>query len=300
MRRALPSLNRLRALEAVVRLGGFSAAAGELLLTQSAVSNQIKRLEDETGVALVERLGKQAKATAEGQLLLASAKRIMGELEGTLQHLADMQGEVTGRFVVGGGGTASTYHLPPLLARFAEGHPKAEVNLHTGHAAELVHGLIDGAIDLIVTSGIADDPRLVREPFAEDRLVCVMPPDESVALRAVRPRDLAGRRVVLFEKGFPLRDPVDAWLAAGGAEPGQLRILDVSLAESQKSFVMAGFGWSIVPDIAVVREVAHGLIKALPLSPPLARPLQMAWRRDRAANPAIRAMREILRRGGKN
>jgi len=294
MRRALPSLNRLRALEAVVRLGGFSAAAHELLLTQSAVSNQIKRLEDETGVALVERLGKQAKATPEGQLLLASAKRIIGELESTLQHLTDMQGEVTGRFVMGGGGTASTYHLPPLLARFADEHPKADVDLHTAHTPELVAGLIDGAIDMIVATGVAADPRLVVEPFAEDRLVCVVPPGDRAALAAVGPRDLAGRRLVLFEKGFPLRDPVDAWLAAGGADLGRLRILDVGLAEAQKSFVIAGFGWSIVPEIAVAREVADGLIRALPLKPPLTRPLTAAWRRDRAANPGIRAMRGIL------
>jgi DNA-binding transcriptional LysR family regulator len=299
MRRPLPSLNRLRALEAVVRLGGFSAAAEELLLTQSAVSNQIKHLEDETGVRLVERIGKQAKATAEGQLLLASSKRIVGELESTLQHLADMQGEVTGRFVMGGGGTASTYHLPPLLARFADAHPKAEVNLHTAHTPELVHGLIDGAIDLIVATGIVADARLVCEFFADDQLVCVMPPGEKTGLKGITPADLAGRQLVLFEKGFPLRDPVDAWFAAAGADLRALRILDVGLAEAQKSFVMAGFGWSIVPEIAVAREVAHGLMKALPLAPPLSRPLVQAWRRDRAANPAIRAMREILKEHGK-
>jgi len=298
MRRALPSLQRLRALEAVVRLGGFSAAADEMLLTQSAVSNQIRRLEDEIGVPLIERLGKRVKPTAEGEILLAAAGDIFAALERALLAIADTRGEVTGRFVMGGGGTASTYHLPPLLARFADAHPKAEVNLHTGHATELVHGLIDGAIDLIVTSGIPADARLVREFFAEDRLVCIMPPGEETALTEIAPRDLDGRRLVLFEKGFPLRDPVDEWLAAaGGAGAPAPNILDVGLAEAQKSFVMAGFGWSIVPDIAVAREAARGWMKALPLAPPLSRPLQMAWRRDRAMNPAIRAMRRILRGG---
>ncbi len=302
MRRALPSLQRLRALEAVARLGGFSAAAEEMLLTQSAVSNQIRLLEDELGVPLIERLGKQAKPTAGGRLLLATTKRIIGELEATMQHLADTRGEITGRFVVGGGGTASTYHLPALLARFADAHPKAEVNLHTGHAAELVHGLLDGAIDIIVTSGIPADARLVREFFAEDRLVCIVPPDDPTTLGKITPRDLDGRRLVLFEKGFPLRDPVDAWLAAGagrGPEAPSPTILDVGLAEAQKSFVMAGFGWSIVPDIAVAREAARGLMRVLPLAPPLSRPLEMAWRRDREANPAIRSMREILKGAGR-
>lgn len=297
MRKALPSLQRLRALEAVARLGGFSAAADEMLLTQSAVSNQIRLLEDETGVLLVERVGKTAKPTPEGQLLIASAKRIFGELEIALQHLADMQGEVTGRFVMGGGGVASTYFLPPLLARFADQHPRVEVNLHTAHTPELVRGLLDGTIDMIVASEPFADPRLAVGPFALDKLVCVMPPGDATPPAAVRAQDLTGRRLVLFEKGGPLRDNVDAWLAAAGI--GGLDILDVGLAEAQKSFVMAGFGWSIVSEISVEREVAFGLVKALPLAPPLSRPLTLAWRRDREANPAIKAMRGILAEKGR-
>jgi len=298
MPKSLPSLQRLRALEAVARLGGFSAAAQELLLTQSAVSNQIRRLEDETGVLLVERIGKTAKPTPEGQMLIASAKRILGELETTLQHLADMQGEVTGRFVMGGGGVASTYYLPPLLVRFADAYPKVEVVLHTGHTPELTRGLFDGTIDMIVASEPVADPRLAVEHFAEDRQVCVMPPGDDTRLKAVRPRDFAGRRLVLFEKGGLLGALADAWLEAGGmggrAGERAPSILDVSLAEAQKSFVIAGFGWSIAPEISVAREVAFGLMRALPLDPPLSRPLTVAWRRDREANPAIKAMRGVL------
>ena len=301
MRRALTSLQRLRALEAVVRLGGFSAAAQELLLTQSAVSNQIKRLEDETGVLLIERIGKRVKPTPEGAILLAAAGRMTAELAAALRRIADMQGEVTGRFVIGAGGVASTYHLPPLLARFAGEHPRAEVDLRTGNTAELAHGLIDGAIDIIVATGIAADARLTREPFADDRLICVVPPDDETTLQAVRASDLAGRRLVLFEKGGQVRETIDAWLEAGlAAATPPPRILEVGLSEAQKSFVMAGFGWSIVSGIAVAREVQQGLMRVLPLDPPLSRPLDTAWRRDRAGNPAIRAMREILRDGRKN
>jgi len=312
MRRALTSLQRLRALEAVVRLGGFSAAAQELLLTQSAVSNQIKRLEDETGVLLIERIGKRVKPTPEGAILLAAAGRMTAELAAALRRIADMQGEVTGRFVIGAGGVASTYHLPALLARFAGDHPQVEVDLRTGNTGVLVHGLIDGAIDMIVATGIAADARLTREPFADDRLICVVPPGEETTLKAVRASDLAGRRLVLFEKGGQVREAVDAWLAAGtgvgagaGAEAGTgavlpPQILEVGLSEAQKSFVIAGFGWSIVSGIAVAREVQQGLMRVLPLDPPLSRPLDTAWRRDRAGNPAIRAMREILRDGRKN
>ena len=311
MRRSLPSLQRLRALEAVLRLGGFSAAAEELLLTQSAVSNQIKRLEDETGVLLVERIGKRVKPTPEGGILLAAAGRMTAELAAALMRIADMQGEVSGRFVIGAGGVASTYHLPPLLARFAGEHPKAEVDLRTGNAGVLAHGLIDGTIDIIVATGIAADARLTREPFADDRLICVVPPGDETTLQAVGASDLAGRRLVLFEKGGQVREAVDAWLdaglavrtsavAAGTSASMPPRILEVGLSEAQKSFVIAGFGWSIVSEIAVAREVQQGLMRALPLKPPLSRPLAMAWRRDRVMNPAIRAMREILRDGRKN
>ena len=294
----LPSLSRLRALRAVCRTGGFSAAARELLLTQSAVSNQIRQLEDETGVLLVERIGKSARPTPEGEILLACADDVLAMLNSTLQRIADMRGEVTGRFVFGAGSAPSIYLLPGLLSHFADLHPKVEVELMTGTVRELIPGLVDGSLDMLVAAAPISDPRLDQEPFFEDTQVCILPPTDETALTAVRPRDLAGRRLVLPQRHHRLRENIDAWLEAG-CSPADAppEILDVDLSEALKGFVMAGFGWAIISEIAVTKELGQGLLKALPLSPPLARQLVTVWRRDREANPAIKAMREIIAAG---
>ncbi len=294
----VPSLSRLRALRAVCRTGGFSAAARELLLTQSAVSNRIRQLEDETGVLLIERIGKSARPTPEGEILLACADDVLATLDSTLQRIADMRGEITGRFVFGGGGLASTYLLPVLLSHFADRHPKAEVRLVAGNVRDLMPGLVDGSLDMLVATAPVSDPRLAQEPFFEDRQVCILPPTDETALTAVRPRDLAGRRLVLFERRGQVRETIDAWLEAG-CSPADAppEILDVDLSVSLKGFVMAGFGWAIISEIAVTKELGQGLLKALPLSPPLSRRLVTIWRRDREANPAIKAMRELLSAG---
>src|SRR5450631_2835305 len=87
VRRHLPSLERLRALREVARLGGFSAAADTLGLTQPAVSNQIRQLEQQLGTRLLERIGKASKPTPEGLVLIAAASRVFAELETAIDEI---------------------------------------------------------------------------------------------------------------------------------------------------------------------------------------------------------------------
>lgn len=294
MKQPRPSLARLRALQAVCRTGSFSEAAHRLLLTQPAVSAQIRQLEEETGVPLVERVGKSARATPEGARLIACADRIFHDLDGTLQELAGMRGEVTGRLLIGAGGTATTYLLPDILADLERTHPKLEIGVLTGNTPDLARRLIDASLDIAVLTAPIPDERLAEAPFYRDRLVCIAAAGEAVGRPSIRRRDLAGRRLVLFERGGTIRNAVDGWLKPErGDAPA---VLEIGSAEAQKSFVRAGFGWSIISEMSVAREAAEGLLQVLPLSPPLSRRLVTVWRRDRATNPAIRAARETLGR----
>lgn len=291
-RRSYPSLGRLRALQAVSEEGSFSLAAGRLRLTQPAVSAQIRQLETECGVPLVERLGKTAAPTHAGRLLLAAAARVFAELDQALDAIGALRGAIAGPLRIGAGGTATTYLLPPKLARLEKAHPQLALSVATGNTPAMVDAILAGTLDIAVVTAPVIERRIAQIDYFEDRLVCIAPTAEVRERRSVRPEDLAGRTLVLYGPGGLIRMAIDAWLArAAGPVP---RRIDVESAEAQKSFVEAGLGWAIVSEMAVAGEPRSRSYRIVPLAPPLARRLILVWRQDRADNPLVAAAREAL------
>lgn len=287
MRRHLPSLERLRALREVARSGGFSAAAGTLGLTQPAVSNQIRQLEQEAGARLLERIGRTVRPTPEGEVLIAAADRALATLETALDEVARMQAEITGTLVLATGATATRYLLPPVLAELSAGHSGIDLRILTGNTVDLVAGVLDGSIDLgLLTAPIAD-PHLESRFFYRDHLVCIAPPGEPPVAGRVRPADLEGRRLILFDRAGSIRRAIDGWLA--GADRARVRIVDIGSADAQAAYVRTGFGWSIISEMATREDAAAGHVDVRALEPPIHRDLVLVWRRDRAMRPVIAA-----------
>ena len=284
MRRHLPTLDRLRALAEVARTGGFSAAAASLGLTQPAVSNQIRQLESELGARLLERTGRRARPTPEGEILIAAASLAAAGLETALDEIARRRAEVAGTLVLATGSTATRHLLPPVAAGLRARHPAIELRVLTGNTADLVKGVVDGSTDLGLLTGPIraprGGPRLVTRFFFRDRLVCVAPPGEMPRLGAIRPRDLAGRQLVLYDRGGSIRRAVDGWLAP---VRDRVRVTDIGSAEAQAAFVRAGFGWSIISEVVAREDAAAGRLDLLGLSPALSRDLVLAARRPRGA-----------------
>jgi len=287
MRRYLPSLDRLQALREVARTGGFSAAAATLGLTQPAVSNQIRQLEQQVGAELLERIGKTAKPTAEGEILLGAAARAFAELETALDEIARLRAEVAGPLVLATGATATKHLLPPVVADLRRRHPGIDLRILTGNTAELVGGVRDGSIDLGLFTAPIGDAALAARFFFRDRLVGIMPTAQAPAARVIGPRDLEGRQLVLFDRAGSIRRAVDQWLST--ADRRRIRATDIGSADAQIAFVRAGFGWSIVSEIAAREDATAGRIAMRPLAPVLSRDLVLVWRQDRAARPAIAA-----------
>lgn len=286
-RRDLPSLDRLRTLREVARRGGFSAAADALALTQPAVSNQVRQLEELVGARLLERTGRMVRPTREGAALIAAAERAFGEIEAAMDAIARQRAEVSGTLVVAAGGTATRHLLPAVVADLRDQYPAIELRILTGNTKELVPGLRDGTIDLGVLTGGVELTSLATRAFFRDTLVCVTPPGEAPAAGPVRAAMMEGRQMLLYDRGGSIRRAVDAWLAA--ADPRRLRLTDLGSTDAQLAFVRAGFGWSIVSEIAAREEAASGHLDLRPLDPPLARDLVLAWRPDRACRPVIAA-----------
>lgn len=287
MRRHLPSLERLRTLREVARTGGFSAAAEALGLTQPAVSNQIRQLEEEAGAQLLERIGRTVRATPEGEVLIAAADRAFAALDTALDEVVRMRAEVSGTLVLATGATATRYLLPAVVAELTARHPGIDLRILTGNTVDLLPGVQDGSVDLGLLTAPVEGAPLETRFFYRDRLVCIAPPGQAPTAGAVVPADLEGRRLVLFDRAGSIRRAVDRWLDA--ADRRRIRTTDIGSAEALVAYVRAGFGWSVVSEVTARADADAGTVELRPLDPPISRDLVLVWRRDRAARPVIAA-----------
>ncbi|MGI9384794.1 MAG: LysR family transcriptional regulator [Methyloligellaceae bacterium] len=294
MAKRLPPLAQLRALKHVARLGSFSRAADELGLTQPAVSVQIRRLEDDLGVALIERIGKRAAATAAGSLLLEHAERAFAELEVACDRLRATSDRLAGEVRIGAGATATIHLLPDPLGRLRSEHPDLEFSVVTGNTPQLVEAVVASDLDLAIVTLPVVHRALATAPFFVDSLIGVAP----VAFEAaapLTPAALAAHPLVLYERGGLIRRTIDDWFRAGEAKPE--KILEIGDAEALKRMVQAGLGLSITSSISIEAERKAGLLVGLPLKPRLERQLALLWRGDRSANPLIKAVLSVLQGG---
>ncbi|WP_037080218.1 LysR family transcriptional regulator [Pseudonocardia spinosispora] len=279
--------------DAVVRHGGFTRAAEQLRVAQPAVSAQLRKLEAELGVTLLERTTRRVRLTRAGELVLGRARRVFEELDGVRDDLALLAGELRGRVRIGSIQATGPFRLAEALAAFHREFPDVELSLTAGRLAQLITDLDDDVIDLAIgplPGGRFD--RIVEHPLFDDELVLITAPEHP----------LAGR------DGLPLSAVRDEVFACLPAESGLRRRLDDACAA-------AGFAPTVRYETTIVPQlrelVSHGLGVALlarsvaeapgpqvavhPISPsPISRPVGVLHLRDRPLGPAARRCHRFL------
>jgi DNA-binding transcriptional LysR family regulator len=169
------NLDHLVALKEIAKDGSFSRAATRLHLSQPAVSHQIRELEERVGVQLLERVGKNARPTKAGTLLLQHASRALSELDAASEKLLELRSIVAGCVRFGTGGTAATYLLPPFLNRFHSKYTEAELSLVTGNTVEIAAAVMKNDLDVALVTLPITRRQLSVRPFFRDELVAIAP-----------------------------------------------------------------------------------------------------------------------------
>jgi DNA-binding transcriptional LysR family regulator len=283
----------VRTLQAVVRRGSFSRAAEDLHLSQPAVSLHIRQLEDNVGVALLERVGKRASATRAGEILLEHAERAFAELEAARLALEALQGSVGGHLRLGTGATASIYLLPPVLRRLRARYPAIELVVVTGNSREMAAAVAANQLDLAVVTLPVAGRALAVEPLVIDPLTAIAPPGPEWRRRGpMTPAELARHPLILYERGGTIRHVIDDWFRRGGAVPRVA--MELGNAEAIKKLVGAGLGLSLASAMAIAPEVKAGALSSIALAPPLARQLGVVRRRDKPDTAALRVVLDAL------
>jgi DNA-binding transcriptional LysR family regulator len=277
----------------VAELRGFTAAAGRLGISQSAVSHALKSLEREFGVDLIVRHPSTIEVTEIGQQLLLRTREILGLSEAMRQEIAAARGLSRGSLRIGSfGPTSSLKLLPAILAAYRERHPGIDVHIEEGGDHEVTQWLLERRVD--VGFVVLPDERFDTVSLVEDQLVALVPADHALASRrSVTLAELCEPPFIMTEAGCAaLIEPL--FTAAGLVPQVRYRIAQVITI---LGMVERGDGVSIVAELALPRNVAksHPGLTALPLRPAARRRVGLAVRDLKQATPATKAFLQVAK-----
>jgi LysR family transcriptional regulator, transcription activator of glutamate synthase operon len=285
-------LRQLTYFEAVARHGGFSRAAEQLRIAQPAVSAQIRRLEAELGSPLLERTTRRVRLTPAGELLLARARSILGQVAAARADLAELATVTRGHLSLGATQLLATIDLPGSLARFHHRYPGVTLALRTGLIADLLAGLRAGQIDVALAPVHPDLPAsFAGQPLAAETVLLVTPPTRypgsgPLPLGAVR-----GEPFICLPAGSGLHAILLDAAAAAGFTP-HIPFQTHSPA-SIRELVAAGLGVALLAGSAARGPGPE--VAVHPLRPSLAHPpIGLIWARNRPLSPAARAWQQQL------
>ncbi|MEU8266541.1 LysR family transcriptional regulator [Sphaerisporangium sp. NPDC049002] len=290
-------LHRLKALHAVAVYGSVGAAAEALMVTPSAISQQLAKLERETGSTLIERSGRGVKLTDAAGLLAEHAERILALVETAEADFEALRGTVVGRLLIAAFPTAARGVLPRALRELKHRHPDLDLVLYEREPERQVREVARGELDLALVQDWLNRPMAIPEglsrvPLFDDVADVVVPAGHPLAdRREIDLAELHGERWISSSPGTVCHDWLVFTLRTASLEPEFSCMADEY--PTQIALVGAGHGCAIVPRLG--REVLSSDVRAVPILPRPTRRIFALWRTDAARRPAIRAAVDVLR-----
>lgn len=291
-------LAALASLRAVATHGSVVAAADALGYTPSAVSQQVKRLERQTGVALLERVGRGVMLTGHGRHLVEAGGRLLGDLEEVEAGLHRRAATVAGHLRLTAFSTAMRGLVAPVVRSLLDEHPELTLTLTEREPWDTVDLVASGQTDLGVVHSWGDVALVIPDhlettPVARDVADVVVPADHRLAGRArVSPRDLVDEDWVATPEGTICRQ----WLTRMYDGTGRLpRITHTAMEfDSHLALVRAGLGIALVPRLGR-QPLDDGLVAVRAHDPEPTREIVAVHRRSMTDSPAVAAVLASLR-----
>lgn len=279
----------------IVETRSFSAAASRNFVTQSAVSQQIRMLEQRYGRRLLERTRGNVQLTPAGEVLYQAAKDIVAryqDMEARLQAVTEVVG---GTVRVGTVHSIGLYELAGPLKRYLKAYPQVNLALDYSRSNKIYENTSKGNVDIGVVAYPQKRPGITVIPYRQDRLVLACPPGHRLAShRRVSVKKLAGEAMVGFERDIPTRKETDRILRRYGIEPHY--VMELDNIETIKRAVEIGRGIAILPEPSLAKEVEAGTLVAVHLADQtFFRPLGIIHRQGKHFSPAAEKFIEYLR-----
>lgn len=281
---------QLRIFKTIVEVGSFTGAGEALGLSQPAISQQVRALEEAAGVQLLVRVGKTTRATPAGDVLLHCARHVLERIEGAGRTLAEHARGRTGVVRIGTPEVPCNYLLPPVLIELKQRFPKIDARVVSGHTAATLARLASGELDLAFLPLPADTGRLRVVDAGRDELVAIVPTTHPWAgLPWVSAREFEHHPLVLYDRASQITDLTLGFLLDEGVFPRVA--VEIDHIEALKELVRGGLGVAVVPWWSARRELEAGTLVAVRLgSTGLGRSWGLIYPESHQLPAAVRAL----------
>jgi len=264
----------------VVKLRSFSRAGQKVFRSQSAVSAQIRQLEQEYGDKLLDRSGKDVRLTPAGRVLFDYAERLLNLRDESLLAVADQGTTARGTLVIGANEATCLYVLPEVFAEYCRLYPEVQISIYRNFSYKIIEKLEEGLVDVGIVTLPVKSPSLKVHSIFRDQLMLMVDPENPLARhKSVTVSEAAKQPLLLPKTGFS-RQMMDKLFRPYSAE---LKVrMELASVGMIKSFVAAGLGVSLISSSFARDEMAAGRVKLIPLQDvELWRELGLVYRRDR-------------------
>ncbi len=283
----------------VVELESFSKAGGVVHLSQPTVSSHIKDLEDYIGCRLIDRLPKKACPTKAGELLYDYAKKLLSLRDDAESALAEFQGAVKGRLVMGGSTIPGVYILPQYIGAFAKTYSDVTISLVLGDTESITSGTIEGTLEFGVVGARVEDSRIVQEPLIQDDMRIIVPASHTWAERkSISLGMLQKEPFIIREKGSGTLQSIQQRFLQKGHNIEELNIVaEMGSTEAVRQAIKAHAGVSILSTLAVSEDLQTGRLKALEIKGVnLKRRFYLTRHQQRTPSPLCRTFIDFLKK----
>jgi DNA-binding transcriptional LysR family regulator len=242
----------------------YTKTSQELHISQPAISKQIKKLEEELGLKLIEKIGRNIYLSKDGQFIFEYTKKIFALIEEMESHIPKLKEKVLGHICIGASNTPGIYVLPKILGEFKSKYPEVKINLHIGNTYEIQSLLSINRLDFAVIGGkVAEKENLSVERLVDDLMVIVCSPLNKLAnLKHVEKSMLINQDFITHESSSNLYEIVKDIVTDDLKIPFNIALMLGSI-DAIKNAVAANLGISIIPYIAVKQDISLGYLKVL-------------------------------------
>lgn len=248
------NLNHFYYFYEVARAGSFTAAARELIVSQSALSTQVKALERDIGGPLLDRRRGGVDLTEAGEKAYEVAERVFQEIAQLEGDLQESERRVSGAVSIGTVNSVGIYLLPEVLSRFKEEYPDVRINIDFQEAEGVMDLLYQGKVDFALVPWYRKYPELDGVRIKRNKMFLIAPPNHPLTEKTpLSPRDLEDYPFVGYQEGMHTRAMIDSLFKRMSISIEYT--IESANAATIKHMVMAGMGLAILPEVAVAPEL---------------------------------------------
>ncbi|MCP4751026.1 MAG: LysR family transcriptional regulator, partial [Proteobacteria bacterium] len=283
----------------VIELKGFSKAAEAVHLSQPTVSSHMKDLESHFGCRLIDRIDKKAIPTQAGEILYEYAGKLVALRDEAESALAEFQGRISGRLVIGGSTIPGGYILPRVVGDFRKEYPEVVVSLVVGDTEKIVGDILSGVLEFGVVGAKTEHGKIEQKKLIDDDMRLIVPGVHKWASKAsVVSASLLREPFIIRESGSGTLKSIQNSLTKKGLDSGELNIVaELGSTAAVIQGIKNGVGISILSPIAVSDELERGTLKALKVRGlNLKRNFYLTRHKDRSSSPIGRVFMEFIQK----